>query len=323
MSFLKKNWIVLLLVVFVAGFTLWVLMIPVKQSELGTNMSHHPLRVVASFYPLAEFARAVGGSLVNIETITPAGTEPHDYEPTSEQIASVYEADILLSNGGGVDAWATRVAPDVSSHGIKVMEMSKIMNVLKPAEGGEDSNAAFDPHFWLNPVLAIKEVEFIKNAFIEKDVVNTEIYTKNADAYIAKLSALDDAYRTGLASCKTKTVITSHAVFAYLAQEYGARDGKEGFEAIAITGLSPDEEPSAGRLAEIAKLAKEKQVGYIFFETLASPKLAQTLAREIGAKTLVFNPLEGVSDTDQVLGKNYVSIMQENLTNLKTGMVCQ
>lgn len=316
MSFLKKNGIAIVLILCILSFVIWVLQTPVAEKKPSITNSDAPLRVVVSFYPLAEFARAVGGTHVLVETITPSGTEPHDYEPTAEQIARIYQADVFLLNGGGVDAWATRIAADVSARGVQVIEMGKTLDVLGPPEGEDDHDVSYDPHFWLSPVHAQAEITTIENLFIQKDPSNTEGYKQNAEAFRLSLSQLDQAYKDGLAFCQNKTVVTSHSAFSYLANAYG-------FEVIAIAGLSPEEEPSAGRLAEIARIAKEKNIQYIYFETLVSPKLSQTLAREIGAETLVFNPLEGLSEEEQTEGKNYLSVMQDNLLNLKKGMVCR
>lgn len=273
------------------------------------------LHVIASFYPIAEFARAVGGDFVTVTTITPAGTEPHEYEPTVKQIAEVYQSDVFLYNGGGIDAWASRIASDIALKQIATNELSQSIKIIAEAGSGDPTHNSFDPHFWLDPVLAQKEVLSIADTFSKRDPSHANVYKTNADDYIAKLSKLDQSYKDELASCGNRTVVTSHAAFAYLAKQYN-------FDVIAISGLSPEEEPSAGRLAEIVKLANEKNIAFIYFETLASPKLSQTIANEIGAKTLVFNPLEGVSDEDQAIGKNYLSIMQENLKNLKIGMLC-
>ncbi|OGL63250.1 hypothetical protein A3C09_00450 [Candidatus Uhrbacteria bacterium RIFCSPHIGHO2_02_FULL_47_44] len=302
MHFLKKNWPVLILVLFVVSIVTWVLTAPSQKQS--TNSADQKLRVVASFYPIAEFARHVGGDLVNVETITPVGVEPHEYEPTAQQLERISESDLFLYNGEGLDAWADPIGAKLGI-GERSWIMSHTVTLIE-----------HDPHIWLNPVLAKQEVMWIYSALSYVDPTHDAIYKQNAEAYINQLSALDEAYAHGLKTCANRTVVTSHEAFAYLAKQYK-------FETIAITGLSPEEEPSAGRLAEIAKLAKEKQIKYIFFETLVSPKLAQTLASEIGAQTLVFDPIEGVSEEDQAAGKNYVSIMQENLTNLKIGMMCQ
>lgn len=314
MHFLKNNWLVLFLVLFVTGFVVWVLVTPSKI--VPTKLPELKLNVVASFYPLAEFARAVGGDFVNVDTITPAGVEPHEYEPTPEQTATLYRSDVVLFNGGGIDVWASRIAPDLSSHGISVVEVSKTINLLSSSDATSNAAETFDPHFWLDPVWAQREVTLIEQTFMLKDPNHSEIYQKNARDYLVRLQDLDYAYRIGLQSCQNRLVVTSHAAFAYLAKEYA-------FDVLAIAGLSPDQEPSAGKLAEIVKLAKQKQIKAIYFETLASPKLAQTIADEIGAQTLVFNPIEGLTAEEQTAGKSYLTLMTENLTNLKKGMLCQ
>ncbi len=270
------------------------------------------IKVVASFYPVAEFARQVGGNLVSVSTITPAGTEPHDYEPTARQVAEMYGADLVLYNGGGVDAWAERLDSELRMQGVPAVRMGTAIELL-PASPGEDSGT--DPHFWLDPTLAAKEVALIRDTLITIDGKDSAAYRANADAYLAKLSSLDADFVSGLATCRQRTVVTSHTAFAYLARHYG-------FDVISISGISPEQEPSAGRLSEIAGIAKAKGVRAIFFETLVSPKLSETIASEIGARTLVFNPLEGLSAEEAHAGEDYLSVMRSNLENLKTGMVC-
>lgn len=274
------------------------------------------LSVVTSFYPIGEFARQVGGGRVRVEVITPAGTEPHDYEPTARQVAAAYASDVFLFNGGGVDAWAEKISGQASENGARVAEMASAIDTLPAAEGDEESDAQFDPHFWLDPELAKREVELIRDTLTAADPAYAETYAANATAYAATLDRLDDAYRSGLSSCANPTVVSSHATLAYVADAYG-------FDVISISGLSPEEEPSAGRIASIAELAKEKKIEYIYFETLVSPRIAETIAEEIGAMTLVFNPLEGLTQEETAAGKTYVSVMEDNLTNLKTGMMCE
>lgn len=281
---------------------------PVPQDRAaGTKPS-----VVASFYPIGEFARQVGGNHVDVSVISPPGTEPHDYEPTAKQVAEVYGSDVFLFNGGGVDAWAEKISVEAGQQGVAVVEMASAIETI-PASDGE---GAFDPHFWLDPKLATKEVELIRDTLIATDPANAAAYAANAAAYAKTLATLDADFRSGLSNCARPTAVTSHAAFAYVAKEYG-------FEMQSITGLSPEEEPSAGRIAEIAAMAKEKKIGYIYFETLVSPKLAETIATEIGAQTLVFNPLEGLTEEETAAGKTYVSVMEDNLANLKTGMMCE
>jgi zinc transport system substrate-binding protein len=275
------------------------------------------IQVVASFYPLGEFARQVGGDSVSVSAIVPAGVEPHEYEPTPQDIASIYAADVFIANGAGLDAWATKIRPDLESKGVRVIVMSQVlgfdegMSSVEYEEGGGE-----DPHFWLDPLLVEKEVATIKDVFISVDIKNQDVYTTNAEGYTQNIVALDQAYRDGLRLCENKTIITSHNAFHYLATKYG-------FESLSITGFSPESEPSTRQLADLVTLARQKNIQYIFFETLVSPRLAETLANEIGAQTLVFNPLEGLTADEMVQGKNYISVMRENLDNLRLAMDCK
>lgn len=305
--FMKIKWFIVVLVLLMTGGFLFFRISTIKKEQPTDNR----LQIVASFYPVAEFARVVGGNLVDVKTITHSGIEPHEYEPTAQQIKTVYGSDVFLFNGGGIDVWAERLAPQLPKS-VRVVELSSIVEKIII----DQKTGTFDPHIWLDPIFAAKEVVFIEQILATIDPKHSEQYQKNAQAYIKQLSVLDSTYKIGLSQCKNRTIITAHATLAYLAKRYS-------FEVLTISGLSPEAEPSAGRFAEIATVAKEKGINAIYFETLASPKLSETLAREIGAVTLVFDPLEGLSAVDQQNGKNYLSVMQNNLKNLKIGMVCQ
>jgi len=282
-----------------------------KKQQTERVPSSELFQVVATFYPIAEFVRQVGGLDIEVTTITPSGYEPHDYEPTAEQIASIYKkAKVFFYNGSGMDPWASRLALDLEKKGITTVSMSQVIDLLQT----EDTSVS-DPHFWLDPLFAKREVELIRDILSQKDPVHHSDYAKRASRYLAKLDALNSSYVDGLISCQKHFVITSHEAFGYLAKRYG-------FEALALTGISSQEEPSANRLAQLAKLINEYDIQYIYFETLTSPKLSETLANEVGAKTLVFNPLEGLTLEEAILGKNYITIMQENLEHLKIGLVC-
>lgn len=282
------------------------------------------LAVTASFYPVAFVAARVGGDHASVANLTPAGAEPHDFDPTAKDVASVYDSDAFLYNGGGVDAWASKLAEDVASGGTRVMQMRDHVGPLLAAaehhhEGEEEEERGeetFDEHFWLDPNRLMLEADAAAETFAAADPEHADAYRANAAALRADLAALDREFRSGLAACETPVAITSHAAFGYLAHAYG-------FEQLSIAGISPDDEPSAGDLAELAEEARVHNVGYIFFETLASPKLAETLAREVGAQTLVFNPLEGLTPEQADAGSDYFSVMRENLANLKTAMLCQ
>ncbi len=285
-----------------------------------------PLRVVASFFPYAEFARGVAGDNTSITTLVPAGVEPHDFEPSPRDIEKLYQADVVIINGAGIDAWAEKLAPELTRRGVHVVRMADTVDLLpgqdghhdESLEGVEEDNhesSAFDPHFWLDPVLAEMQVNRIKEAFIEVDPANQAQYESHWAATTQELRSLDQEYASGLRQCRLRSVVTAHDAFTYLAKRYT-------LEVISIAGLSPNSEPSPKRLVEIARIVREQNIRYIFFETLSSPKLSQTLARETGVETLVFNPIEGGMIGVNGVPETYFTIMRENLDHLRRALEC-
>ena len=281
------------------------------------------LRVIATFYPLAEFSRMAGGEAVEVSSIVSPGIEPHEYEPTPRDIISLEQADIFVMNGAGMEPWAERLAPGLREKGVIILNASESVLLLAAEEHEEEigheqeaeQGGAYDPHFWLDPVFAAGIVDSIRGALIEKDPAHAAEYEASVTWALSGLAALDAEYRSTLSSCTRHEVITSHNAFAYLSRRYG-------FTAHSISGISPETEPSAGRMADLVDLAEKENIRYIFFETLVSPKVSETLAREIGAETLVFDPIEGLSPEDAALGKDYFSVMRENLANLSKALEC-
>ncbi len=271
------------------------------------------LQITTSFYPLAEFARQIASGNASVINIVPAGAEPHDYEPTPKDIALIRSSDLFIYNGGGFEPWIEKIKDTLGQNSQSVIEMSKNFQLLRQENAGTYSTQ--DPHIWLSLKLAQKEVEIIRDAIISKDPAHAEEYRLNAEIYAKKLAKLDLEFAENLKNCDRNEFVTAHAAFTYLARDYNLTQ-------IAIAGLSPDEEPSPKRLGEIAKLAKQKNITYIFFETLVNPKFAETVATEIGAQTLVLNPLEGLTNAEIAEGKNYLTVMEENLKNLETGLGC-
>jgi zinc transport system substrate-binding protein len=261
------------------------------------------IRVTASFYPLGEFARAVGGDRAEVTVLVRPGTEPHDYDPSPQDIVALHRSDVLVYNGGGFEPWADKLAAGLRKDGVVVVS------------AGADV-ATGDPHVWLDPVLAAWEVKMIAAGMTAADPAGRATYETNAAAYNQKLADLDTAFRDGLAQCSRHEIVSSHDAFKYLADRYG-------FGAVGIAGLSPDEEPSPQKLAQITELVRAHDTKYIFFESLVSTKLAETLAQETGAQTLAFNPLEGLTDDEVAAGQDYLSVQRENLVNLKIALDCK
>lgn len=280
-----------------------------KNSEVPSGGK---ISVTTSFYPLYFFASQIGGDKAVVSNLTPAGAEPHEYEPTAQDIVKIQDSSILVLNGGGLEAWASDVQKNIEGSATMVVSAGEGLTDRTFVEDGEEIT---DPHVWLSPPLAEKLADKIAAAFTEANPANASYYASNASVLKAKLASLDAAYKTKLASCKKRDIVTSHAAFGYLAAAYNLRQ-------VPITGVSPDAEPSLRELADLTAFAKNTDVKYIFFESLVSPKLAETLAREIGAQTLVLNPLEGLTSDEIAAGKTYFTEMEENLKNLETALEC-
>ncbi len=300
MGFMRKIVAVLFSAMVIVGIAL------VVYTSYGipasTNIREGTVEIVASFYPLAEFARAVGGDYVNVTTTVPVGIEPHEFEPSPRDVIRAEEAQLFIYNGVGVDPWAERIAPSVAKNGVSVLKST-----------AEISNN--DPHVWLDPILARQQVVEIRDALINIDSAHAEEYEENAAGYIRVLNALDADYKT-LKLCELNTIVTSHDAFGYIAARYE-------FEILPISGFSPDAEPSPRDIAELINLIKAESIPYIFFESLVSPRLAETIARETGAGLLELSPVEGVTEKEQELGENYLTLMSRNLQNLKTALRCR
>ncbi|WP_339186961.1 metal ABC transporter substrate-binding protein [Paenibacillus sp. FSL R5-0490] len=319
------------------------------------------LNVQVSFYPMYEFTKNVAGDLADVHTLVPAGMEPHDWEPTPQDIASIEKADVLVYNGAGMESWIDQVTGSLSNASLIQVEASKGINLLEggehdhhhensdgtdthdhanesageahdhdhadeataeehdhdhnaEAEAGHDHDyGGLDPHVWLSPALAVKEVRNIEAGLAQAAPEHAEQFKQNADAYIAQLESLDQDFKAAVTDSKRKDFITQHAAFGYLAKEYGLQQ-------VPIAGLSPEQEPSAAQMASVIDFAKEHQVKTIFFETLVSSKVSETIASEVGAKTAVLNPIEGLTEEEIAAGMDYISVMRQNLEALKLAL---
>lgn len=269
----------------------------------NSNTATGKVSVVASFYPLYDFAKQVGGDKIEASNMTPAGAEPHDYEPAPKALVNAQKSQMFIYNGGQLEPWAGKFLQDYTHVAVK-------------ASGNIQLKSGNDPHFWLDPVLAQQIVNNIRDGLSKADPGNSSYYAARAKAYNAQLAQLDDEFKRGLAQCEQHTVISSHQAFTYIAARYS-------FSVEPIAGLSPEEEPSAERLAALSNIIKQDGIHYVFFESLVSPRLADTIAAETGAQTLVFDPIEGLSDAAQKQGKNYLSVQRENLANLRIALACK
>ena len=276
----------------------------ITQKKMNVIPSNGRLKVTTSFYPLAYLAETIGGAQVTVTNLTPPGAEPHDYEPNTQDIARLTTQDVLIFNGGGLEAYTDKIKANIDPAKTTFLVV-----------GAPFMTNPKDPHVWLDPVLYQKEARLIADAFIQKDPAHRTLYTERLQALSQQLDNLNAKFIMGLHSCSQKNIITSHQAFGYLAQRYGLTQ-------IALAGLSPDQEPSPQTLADVAAFAKAHAIRYIFFEALVSPQIADTVAQEIGARTLVFNPLEGLTKQEVAAGKTYLTVQEDNLKNLQIALSC-
>ena len=278
------------------------------------------IKIYTSIYPLYDFAKKVGGDKVDVTNLVPAGTEPHDWEISTNDIVNLEKANMLIYNGAGIENWTDKVINTLDNKDIVYVKTSEGLDIHKVAE--EDSHSheedrqnhrSYDPHTWLSIKNAKKEMGNIKNALVKYDSENADYYEENYETYAKKFDELDKKYSDTLGSIEDKTIIVAHEAFGYLCEEYD-------IEQVGIEGLTPDSEPDPARMSQIIKFAKENNVKTIFFEELVSPKVAQTIANEIKAKTAVLNPLEGLTEEQINNDEDYFTIMEQNLEALYESM---
>ncbi|WP_223244674.1 metal ABC transporter substrate-binding protein [Streptomyces sp. CBMA156] len=277
------------------------------------------LKVVASFYPMEYLAQQIGKEHVAVTDLTAAGVEPHDLELTAKQVGTVQKADAIIYLKGLQPTVDQAVAQSSSKHKIDATATAPLVDhhldegTEEEGHGGEGhkhEGPAGDPHIWLDPTRYAAIAKTVGDEFAKADPSHAEDYRKNTDDLVTRLTALDQEFRAGLKDTRTKTFVTSHAAFGYLADHYGLTQ-------VAINGVDPESEPTPARLTAVQKAARDNGVTTIFFETLVDPKLADTVAKDLGLKTAVLDPLEGVKDTAK---DDYLSVMRQNLANLQAAL---
>ncbi len=274
------------------------------------------LSIQASFYPLQWITEQIGGDAVSVESLTPPGAEPHDLELTPQDVAKLSEADLVVYLSDFQPAVDEAVDQEAADSSFDAADHTDLELTYTPIEEGEeetDEAGATDPHFWLDPMRLADVADALAERLGELDADNAETFADNAASLRTSLEELDTEFTDGLASCQNTDVVTSHNAFGYLAQAYGLTQ-------VGITGLTPEEEPSAADLAEVADFVEENDVRTIYYETLISPAIADAVATETGVQTAVLDPLEGLTDESE--GSDYLEVMRSNLANLRAGQPC-
>ncbi|MEU4564857.1 metal ABC transporter substrate-binding protein [Actinoplanes sp. NPDC023936] len=278
------------------------------------------LSVVTAFYPLQFISERVGGDVVDVSNLTKPGAEPHDVELNAGQVGQITDANLVVYLSGFQPAVDDAVKQNGSDHAFDAGTAVQLLSA-ESADGhshegeeehAEESTSSTDPHFWLDPTRLATVAEKVAAELGKADPEHAADFTARAAALGTELKTLDGEFTTGLKTCERRELVTSHTAFHYLADRYG-------LEQIGITGIDPEAEPSPQRLAAVAEEAKEHGTTTIFFETLVSPKVAETLAREVGAETAVLDPLEGLTDENA----DYFSVMRANLAALTKALGCE
>ena len=295
------------------------------------------LTVMASFYPLQYLAEKIGGEHVSVTSLTPEGAEPHDLELSPKMVDSLSSADAVVYLAGfqsavdeAIEQQAPKTVIDVSP-AAELVEAGTDANhpseeeeeATDEAQSGETEghdheghehhhDMSADPHFWLDPTRMAKAATLVGDKLAEADSAHADVYKANAKALAEELNTLSDTLVTKTSTCKVKTFVTAHTAFGYLAD-------RTGLTQVGISGLDPESSPSPARLAEIAQIAKEQGVTTIFTEALIDPKVAQTLADDLGITTAVLDPIESQTDAS----KDYAATMNSNIDALTKALDCQ
>lgn len=301
-----------------------VLLTACGGQEKKEASSNEKIQVMTTFYPMYEFTKQVVGDKGDVELLIPAGTEPHDFEPSAKDLAKISDSDVFVYNSPELETWTDNLTDTIDTKQTEIIQASKDIKLMEGTEHDHEEahdhdtqeheehghSHELDPHVWLDPALAIKEVETIRDQLSKKYPDDKAAFEKNAASYIDELKKLDEEFETAFKDAKNKTFVTQHAAFGYLANQYGLTQE-------AIAGISPDQEPSPSRLSELKHYVDDNQVKVIYFEENASSKVAETLSKETGVKLEVLNPLESLTDKQIKDGEDYLSVMRENLTALK------
>lgn len=285
------------------------------------------LTVVTSFYPLYDFAERIGGDRVHVINLIPTGVDAHDWTPKTNDIRNITDAHLFIYNGLGFEGWVDRFLVEFqeSTYPVVIQASSGIEPIRRTADheagrepgeheaGHDHPSGDHDPHVWLSPLQAIKMAENIKEGLVLADAANRSEYESRFEALRQDLEELHRLFEETVAGSPRRDIVVSHQAYAYLVRDYGLKQ-------IPVMGISPDSEPTARDLKEVMDYIEQHDVKYILFEELASPKLAEMLAQDAGVQTLVFNPVEGLTEQQERAGESYVSLMTKNAEVLKKAL---
>lgn len=289
----------------------------VSLPERRKFIEQDKVSIVTSIYPMYDFASKIAGDKAEIYNLVPAGIEPHDFELTTGDMQLLETADLFIYNGAGMEHFVDQTMKSVSNKDLLVVEAAEHVDLIEAKEQeehhglfGHEHHEKYDPHTWLSIRNAMKEAEAIKDALVSIDSANQGYYEENYQVLLSQLEDLEQEYTTQLREYSGQTIVVAHEAFGYLCNEYGLSQ-------LAVEGLTSDSEPDSARMAEIVEFCKAYNIDVIFFEELVSPKVAQTIADEVGAKTDVLYTIEGRTPSQEAENIDYIAMMRQNLEVLQ------
>lgn len=286
-----------------AVLTLFIFSVVLSGCANSKEQTDKP-QIYTSFYALYDFTKEIAGDNVDVYNLVPVGTEPHDWEPTVQDMVKINDGDVVFYNGLGMEGWVEKVQASIGNSGVRFEELSLGVTV--------DENGT-DPHIWLAPENVKIMCGNILNVLCEIDPENKAVYEENYNSYLSELDELDKSYRDTISALPDRNIVVSHEAYSYMCNAYGLTQ-------TAIDGISADSEPSPDKMKDLINFVKENNIKYIFYEELVSQKTAKTLAEETGTELLPLNPFEGLTDEEIKDGENYISVMNKNLENIKTAL---
>jgi zinc transport system substrate-binding protein len=290
------------------------------QQAKESNQGDQKLKVIATIFPVYDFARNIGSDKIKLTMLLPPGTDAHHYELRPEDVVRVSKTDIFLFTNFEMEQWAYKIinAADRNTNmlAIETGKGAVLLPFNDEEEKPEENVSKFDPHIWLDMDNAQKMVDNITETFIQKDPRNSDYYLKNAADYKLKLADMDQRYRTALSACKAKTILhAGHWAFAYLAARYH-------LQYIAAYNVFADAEPAPQQIFVLIDQIKNEKVSHVYYEDMMNPRLAKTIARETGAGLLKLSNGHDISKADIKKGETFLSLMEKNLISLQKGLQC-
>lgn len=300
------------------------------MSLLLATTAFSDMTVTTTIYPLYSIAKEVGADKIKLQNLIPFGVEAHGFDPAPADMAKLSKSDLFITSSDAMEPWKDKIVKSLKIEQ-KVFDMSEYVKLRtlqedndehhedekdKKGHKHEHEHGGIDPHYWVSLNNYILMTESMTKLFIEKDAENKDFYTQNSNNYLAKVKALKEKYDSTLSTCTNKKILVNHDAFGYFADDYNV-------EQHSISGMSPDDKPSAKQIAQLIELVKNEKINTVFFEEFASPKVAQTIAKASNVKTDALRPAENITKEENKKGYGYLQIMEENLEKLKFAMDCK